>query len=203
MKKLSMLMLIGIMFLVGCQSSDQTASYINIEATEKFLNQEKEESHYPDIEDEDIFDFSYIKVAPEAEKDHKVDDIIKMYATTWSIDELNDPIVIDIENSEIYAEPSVDHLGVQFETERKKVDDIDDVVALFDTYDVLDWQHYYSNVKDHHSYEDGASWSLVVQYSDGTVDKFRGEGTSFKEIIPDNYYDFMDALGVYVVDHIG
>src|SRR5699024_1675459 len=135
--------------------------------------------------------------------DHTVDAMIEMYASRSSIDEFCDSIVIGIEYSESYGEPSVDHLGVQFETERKKVDDIDDVVALFDTYDVLDWQHYYSNVKDHHSYEDGASWSLVVQYSDGTVDKFRGEGTSFKEIIPDNYYDFMDALGVYVVDHIG
>src|SRR5699024_12494225 len=94
---------------VGCQSSDQTASYINIEATEKFLNQQKEERHYPDIEDEDIFDFSSIKVAPEAEKDHKVDDIIKMYATTWSIDELNDPIGVDIESNELDVKPSVVH----------------------------------------------------------------------------------------------
>lgn len=203
MNKSSLLLLIGCLFLAGCQSNDQGASYINIEATEHFLNQEKEERNYPDIGDEDIFDFAYIKGAPEAEDDHKVDDIIKMYATTWSIDELHDPIVIDIENSEIYVEPSLDYLGVQFETERKKVDDIADVVALFDTYDVLDWQHDYSNVKDYHSYEDGASWSLGVQYSDGTVDKFRGEGTSFNEIIPDNYHDFMDALGAYVVDYIG
>lgn len=167
------------------------------------LNQEKEIRPYPNIGDEDIFDFAFINGAPKAEESHEVDDIIKMYATTWSIDELHHPIAIDIENNEIYVEPSVRLHGVEFETDRKKVDNTDKVLELFEQYDVLHWQNYYSNVKDFHSYEDGASWRVVVQYEDGTIEIFRGEGTRFEEIIPDHYTNFMNELWEYVNGHIG
>lgn len=192
----------GIFLLVGCQSDDRVASYINVEATERFLDNEKEEQIYPDVGDEDIFDFAFIKGAPEAKSNHEVDDIIKMYAGVSSFDEPHDPIAIDIEKSEIYQEPSIRSLGVDIGDEHRKVDDIDELVELFDTYDVLNWQHYYSDVKDYHSYEDGISWSILIQYSDGSIDEFRGEGMSFKDIIPENYDDFMGALEEYVVKHV-
>lgn len=190
------------LFLVGCQIDETVKSYINVEATEKLLNQKKEPVPYPNIEGENIFDFAFINGAPKTEGNHKVNDIIKMYASTWSIDELHHPIAIDIANNEIYVEPSVKLYGVEFETERKKVDDTAKVLELFEQYDVLHWQNYYSNVKDYHSYEDGSSWKLVVQYEDGTIESFRGEGTSFEEIIPDHYTDFMDKLWKYVNGHL-
>lgn len=193
---------IACLFLASCQFSNTVESYINIDATEKLLNKEKEVRKYPDVGDEDIFDFAFINGASETEESHEVDEIIKMYASTWSIDELHHPIAIDIENNEIYVEPNISLHGVEFETDRKKVDDTDKVLDLFEQYDVLHWQNYYSNVKDYHSYEDGASWRLVVQYEDGTIEIFRGEGTSFAGITPDHYTDFMNELGKYVNEHL-
>lgn len=193
------------LLLWGCQSSASIESLINKEATEKLLTEmeERELPPYPDVGDEDIFDFAFINGAPKTEESHEVEEIIKMYATTWTIDELHHPIAIDIANNEIYVEPDVKLFGVEFETERKKVDDIDKVLELLDKYDVLNWQNYYSNVKDYHSYEDGASWSLMVQYEDGTTEEFYGKGTFFREIIPDHYEDFMKELGNYVAGHFG
>lgn len=191
------------LFLIGCQSNSTVDSYINIEATEAFLNKEKEVRTYPNIGDDDIFDFAFIKGAPKAEESHDVNEIIKMYSTTWTIEEPHYPLVIDIENSQIYEEADVGgpH-GVRFEESRKKVNDIEIVLGLFEKYNVLSWQNYYSNVKDYHSYEDGASWRVLVQYEDGTIETFRGEGKSFEGILPDNYNDFMNELDAYVTGHL-
>jgi len=199
------IMALASLFLWGCQSSASIDSLINKEATEKWLTkmEEGELPPYPDVGDEDIFDFAFINGAPKTEESHEIDEIIKMYTTSWTIDELHHPIAIDIANNEIYVEPDVRLFGVEFETERKEVDDTDKVLELFATYDVLNWQNYYSNVKDYHSYEDGASWSLMVQYEDGTTEKFYGNGTLFREIIPDHYDDFMKELGSYVTGHLG
>lgn len=194
--------IVAYVFLAGCQFGDTVESYINVEATEELLNKEKEVRQYPDVGDEDIFDFAFVNGAPETEESHEVNDIIKMYATTWSIDELHHPIAIDIKNHEIYIEPEVKLFGVEFEIGRKKVDDIEIVLELFDKYEVLSWQNYYSNVKDHHSYEDGSSWKLLVQYEDGTIETFRGSGTRFSDIIPENYTDFMNELADYVAGHL-
>lgn len=199
MKRLNILAFIVVaLLLAGCQSEDTVASYINVAATEKLLNKKNEDSELPNTGDIDIFDFAYINQAPRTEESHEVADIIKMYATTWSIDEHHYPIAIDIQNKEIYVESSVRRYGIEFETDRIKADDMDQVLQLFETYDVLNWQNYYSDVKDYHSYEDGASWSLTVQYDDGTIEKFRGEGMSFSDIVPDNYPDFMKELETYV-----
>lgn len=202
MKKLYVLVMITVacIVLASCESDDQVTTYINIEATEKMLNMEKEEPQYSDVGDADIFDFAYIKGAPKAEDDYDVDDIIKMYASTGSFDDPQPPIAIDIENNEIYVEPNIGRYGVDREKERKQVNDTDRVLELFEQYDVLEWQNYYSDVKDYHSYEDGGSWSLVVQYEDGTIEEFRGEGTT--DITPDNYSDFMSDLKSYVAEHI-
>lgn len=188
--------------LSSCQSHESVPAYFNIEATEQLLNKERELHPYPNIGDGDIFDFANINGAPLSEKNHDVKEIIKMYSTTWSIDELHYPIVIDIEQNEIYVEPNIGLYGIEFETDRIKVNDIHKVHELFEKYNVLDWQNYYSNVKDYHSYEDGAYWKLVVQYADGTIEIFRGSGTDFDEIIPHNYYDFMNQLGEYVSRHL-
>lgn len=202
MKRLYVLGIITVacILLASCQADDTVDSYIDVEATEKMLEKEKEEAQYPNVGDADIFDFAYIKGAPEADGNYDVDDIIKMYASTGSFDDPQPPIAIDIENNEIYVEPDIGRYGVDLEKKRKQVDDTDKVLELFERYDVLDWQNYYSDVKDYHSYEDGSSWSLVVQYEDGTIEEFRGEGTT--NITPDNYSDFMNELKDYVAEHL-
>src|SRR5690625_3584638 len=147
-----------------------------------------------------MFDIDYIKRETKAEDYYDVDDIIKMYASKGSFDDPKPPIAIDIENNEIYVEPNIGRYGVDREKERKQVNDTDRDLELFERYDVLEWQNYYSDVKDYHSYEDGGSWSLVGQYEDGTIEEFRGEGTT--DITPDNYSDLKSDLKRYVAEHI-
>src|SRR5690625_3067033 len=175
MKRLYVLVMttVACIVLASCESDDQVTTYINIVATEKMLNMDKEEPQYSDVGDADIFDFAYMKGAPKAEDDYDVDDIIKMYASTGSFDDPQPPIAIDIEDNEIYVEPNIGRYGVDREKERKQVNDTDRVLELFEQYDVLGWQNYYSDVKDYHSSDDGGSWSLVVQSEDGRIAEFR------------------------------
>src|SRR5690625_8006470 len=96
-------MVLASLFLWGCQSSASFGSLINKEATEKWLNkmEEGELPPYPDVGDEDIFDFAFINGAPETEESQEIDEIIKMYTTEWTIDELHPPIANDIGHNEI------------------------------------------------------------------------------------------------------
>src|SRR5690625_5606660 len=114
MKRLYVLVMttVACIVLASCESDDQVTTYINIVATEKMLNMDKEDPQYSDVGDADIFDFAYIKGAPKAKDDYDVDDIIKMYASTGSFDDPQPPIAIDIENNEIYVEPNIGRYGV-------------------------------------------------------------------------------------------
>lgn len=204
MKRINVIvMIIGVSFLlVSCRLNDAVESYINVKETEKMLNKDKRHIQYPNVGDEDTMDFAFINGAPKTEVNHEVDDIIKMYATRSTFDELKTPIAIDIEKNEIYIEPNIHSFGVVFGERRKEVNDTYKVIDLFEKHNVLSWNHYYANVKDYHSYEDGVSWRILVQYADGTIETFRGQGTQFNEITPENYNDFMNELENYVDGHL-
>ena len=149
----------------------------------------------------DIFDFSFIRSAPVTEKSQPVENVIKVYHGEWSM-ERAPAVAIDVENKEIYIEPRMANRGVRAHGGTKVIEDAEKVIQILEKYDIQNWQHYYSNVKDTTSYEDGASWSLWLQYDDGSVEIFRGEGTFWKDITPDNYQSFVNELTEFVEERI-
>lgn len=180
--------------LIGCQQ----ASMINKEATEKRMdvlsNQELDRAST--IDDFDPLEFEYINLAAEAEETPPLDEVIKLYFSEWSMSESIE-IAVDIANREIYESPRMNQYGVNSLDDPLPIKGTDEIIELLKTHHVDTWNDYYSNVKDTTSYEDGASWRLLLQFADSTVKEYRGQGTNFADITPEEYGAFVNDLQDY------
>ncbi|MFA1822070.1 hypothetical protein ACDX78_18105 [Virgibacillus oceani] len=185
MKKLLQyfLILIACSLLFGCQTS---------------ANQEKDEQNGNEniIEGKDIFEFKHIDKAPEATEKHPIEEVIKVYFNDWSIDKLHEGVAIDIENNEYYVNPIISGRGFRADY-NYQISGAEEVLKILEKYEVQSWKRDYT-FEDPDSYQDGYSWSLRLQYENGSVSKHFGEGTSAAEITPDDFEPFVSELRNFV-----
>lgn len=187
MKKYFYLLLISILIISGCNGT------------------EVKEDNIKDGDDEmneyDIFDFSFINMAPEAEKKQPLNKVIKLYFSVGSIAE-NIEVAVDLGNGEIYKNPVLSTLGVDTFEDPVKAEDLNEIIAILEKYNVQDWKKDYT-FENPNSYLDGYSWSLMLQYEDGTVEKHRGQGTKKGKITPENFDGFLMELKKFVDERLG
>lgn len=121
----------------------------------------------------------------------KVNNIIRV-AWEENHDESVEAIVFDFENEQIYEGADMEEFD-----KNDLAGDADDtikqkVIQLITDYEIYDWKDYYKggSMKDTTG---GYSWTLAIEFSDGTIYR-TGGGGSGKEAYPDNMYDFIAAL---------
>ena len=121
----------------------------------------------------------------------KVNNVIRV-AWEENHDESVEAIVFDFENEQIYEGADMEEFdkndlaGTTDDTIKQKV------IQLITDYEIYDWKDYYKggSMKDTTG---GYSWTLAIEFSDGTIYR-TGGGGSGKEARPDNMYDFITAL---------
>lgn len=146
--------------------------------------------------DEAIFEFENIVRAPEATKKHAINDVIKIYFSEWTFDDPYEPIAIDIKNNEIYVNPSINIREFRAD-DSFQISDANKILEILEKYDVQSWEKDYT-FEDPDTYQDGYSWSLWLQFEDGTVEKHSGEGTDVEKLTPKNFREFARELTKFV-----
>lgn len=152
------------------------------------------------INDEiDIYDFYHINRAPKTETKHALDELIKIYLSTNSPIDIK--IAIDIKNDEIYDDPLWSTNGVESLKEPVKFDGQKYLLDILSKYQVQGWEHDYTT-EDPDSYQDGYGWSLMLQFEDGTVETYKGEGTN-DAILPAHFDEFVNELTDFADERLG
>ena len=192
-----LLTLVTLLLLGACSGgvNERIGSETNQPINEK--NNGKGEN---DIYEYDIYDFANIKKAPEAAMEHPFSNVIKILFDAGSIAAEN-TIAIDILKNEIYINPQMGSRGLRFSDGTVEVNDIEKVIKILEKYDVQNWENDYT-FEDPDSYQDGYGWVLRLQFEDGTVELYGGEGSRKSEIIPENFDDFFVELSEFVKERI-
>ena len=150
--------------------------------------------------DEAIFDFENFGRAPEATEKHPINEVIKIFFDEWTFDDLYEPIAIDIKNNEVYVNPSINIRGFRAD-DSFQINDPEKVFEILEKYEVQSWKRDYT-FEDPETYQDGYSWSLWLQFEDGTVEKHSGEGTDVEKLTPDNFQEFAKELRSFVEEKL-
>ncbi|MCR6111560.1 hypothetical protein HXA35_14525 [Bacillus sp. A301a_S52] len=182
-------------FIVGCQDTENSKERIESEETN-----ESKETEELEVAKEKLFDIYYIFEAPKATEQHDLSEVIKVVFNS-NINDIDMPIAINIQENEIYINPRISSRGVRVRNGAKRINDIEKVIEIFEKYNIQEWKEDYS-VEDPSDYEDGASWSLLLQYQDGSLRKYSGAGSESKGITPDNFDDFAKELNDFVNERL-
>jgi len=152
-----------------------------------------------DMDRIDIYDFAFIKKAPESKEKQPLEKVIKVYFSEWSRSDTK--IAIDVANNDLYINPRMDSLGLRFNEGTVKINDAENVINIFKKYNLQEWKRDYT-FEDPASYRDGYSWSLWLQFENGTVEKHVGQGTDIDEITPKNFHEFAAELNRFVNERL-
>lgn len=173
-------------FVIGCTKEESNNK------------NQKEEST---LNEDQLYDIYFLKKAPKATDAHDLSEVIKVVATS-SNGENHDTIAIDVENKFIHIDPWVSTAGVTSLEESSSVEGMEQVIDILETYQVQDWKENYSTEDEQTSTEDGAGWSLYLQFEDGSVEEHKGTGTSMHGITPENFDDFYAELEKFVDERL-
>lgn len=159
-------------------------------------NEEEVTEYLESFDDELLYDIAYIFKAPKTREKNVLSKVIKI-AFVENNDSEQHIIGLEIDREVIHIEPWMTSVGILSLEEKEKVEAIEDVIDILEKYRVQNWQEDYTH-KDVLANEDGYSWSLWIQFEDGTVEKHGGSWPSKKDVIPENFSDFADALKEFV-----
>lgn len=183
---LGIYILILCLFLVGCNDTNAVDS-IN-EKNDDGISKEKK-SETKQLDRMDIYDFYYINRAPAATIIHPLDELIKIYFSTKSV-------AIDVGNNELYEKPRFATNGVTIFEEPLLFNDKEGLIEILDKYRVQEWKEDYTT-EEPTTYEDGYGWMMLLQFEDGTVERYQGSGPYKEEVIPNNFDDFANEVEVF------
>src|SRR5699024_946819 len=161
---------------------------------------QNEKMNESELKEAHLYDIYFIKKDPKTTEKQPLSKVIKL-AFTQNDSSLGNTIAMDLENNTIYIDPWMSSMGINYKSESKPIDDIDEAVNILEKYNVQDWKEDYS-YEDPSSYEDGYAWSLYLQFEDGTVERHKGTGSFAKEITPENYNDFSQKLNDFVEERL-
>lgn len=188
-----LILFVILLSLFGCQESikeDQN------ELHDK-KHGEKSGNEGNDLYKVDVFDFAFIKKAPEATEKQDIDKVIKVYfnENDSSIDQ---GFAIDLEEENVYINPRMGSRGIRTSIEEPvHVGDIDGVLEVLQKHNVQKWKDDYT-FESPESYQDGYGWQLWLQFEDGTVEKHKGSGTKKDNVTPDNFNEFSKELRSFI-----
>ncbi len=176
------------LILVGCK--DTKDENINDGAIHEKPDTKKEEV----VDGMDIFDFYFINRAPKASKKHPLDELIKIYFSSKGV-------AIDVENQEIIEAPRFATNGVATFEEPLPFNDKEGLLEILEKHNVQDWKDDYTT-EDPDSYQDGYGWMMLLQFEDGTIERYKGNGTDKVTVFPENFDEFAEEMEVFKMDKI-
>lgn len=177
--------------MVGCTTNNAEKIKEDTEVTNEGNNEGDGDKTMDGI---DIYDFYFINKAPLANEKHSFDQLIKVYFSYKGI-------AVDVKNKELYEKPRFSTNGVTTFEDPIKFEDKEGLVDILEKYDVQQWKENYTT-EDPDSYQDGFGWQLMLQFEDGTVEKYRGSGSFKEDVIPDNFEQFSDEIEAFIEDKI-
>lgn len=149
----------------------------------------------------DVFDFAFIKKAPEATESHDLEEVIKVYFNENDSSQ-DKGFAIDIEEGHVFINTGMGSRGVRTSIEQPlEVSQIKGVIDILHKHHIQDWQEDYT-FENPDSYQDGYGWQLWLQFKDGTVEKHKGSGTNPDKVTPDNFDDFAKELHEFMDEKI-
>ncbi len=162
--------------LIGCQQT---------------LNEEEDLLEVPD--GVDIYDFYFInrapERAPEATEKHPLNELIKIYFSTKAV-------AIDVGNNELLEKPRFATSGVTIFEEPLPFDDKEGLLGILEKYNVQEWKANYTTA-DPDTYDDGYGWMMLLQFEDGTVERYQGLGSYKEDVVPENFDEFADEMEAF------
>ncbi|GAA0306467.1 hypothetical protein GGQ92_001805 [Gracilibacillus halotolerans] len=184
--------------LLSCEQGNENEPNNNKEENDDI----EQEGEGETMSQEDALQFENIGKAPESDTKKPISEVAKVIFTESSLDTAYEPIAIDLENNEIYINPTISIHRFSSYEDTVQFDHAQKVKELLEKYDVQNWERDYT-FEDPETYEDGYSWRLWLQFEDGTVEKHKGAGTSKKEITPENFEEFSKELRQLVNASLG
>jgi len=185
-----MIYMIGLSLLLGaCQTTNDEPK------DEVTANEKTTENATTNLTGEDLFDIYLLFKAPQTDEMKDLSKVIKIVFTENN-SSTEHTLALDIDRQVIHLDPWTSGSGILSEDE-KNVQGLEDALTILKKYNVQEWKDNYT-YEDPASYEDGYGWSLWLQFSDGTVEKHYGSGSFKKEIIPENFNEFVDELNQFV-----
>src|SRR5699024_3559316 len=181
-----------IVWIVGCQTDTG-----NTDAESQQSSHTEEKDGEEPMDPKDIFTFKNIEHAPVATEDHELSKVIKVFFNEWSFDDPYQSVAVDIGNNEIYMRPIISQTGLNARGGIVEINNGEEIISILEKYQVQDWKTAYMDA-DAEEAEDGESWSLILQYEDGSVKKHTGND---EDLAPEGFRDLADELYQFVDDH--
>jgi len=177
------------MLLAGCNGATED------QKNHKKINSKENDS----VNNIDIYDFYYINRAPEAKGRYDINEVIKFYFSTNS--PISTSTAIDIKNNAIYKDPTSSTNGIIILEEPIEFNNKKALLNILEKYKVQEWKEDYTT-QDPDSYQDGDSWKLLLQFEDGTVETYRGQGT-IDDIFPKDFNRFVEEIDKLAKEILG
>lgn len=112
--------------------------------------------------DDQIFDFAFIKKAPETTEKQDFNKVIKVYFNE-NDGSLDKGFAIDLEEETVYINPRMGSRGIRTSIEESiHVSEIDGVLKVLKKHNVQKWKDDYT-FESPDSYQDGYGWQLWLQ----------------------------------------
>ena len=125
---------------------------------------------------------------------HQVDEVTKIVYIEHGHTTVYRQAAIDLFNKRIYINPSMSQTMDDNEPNKSLSDaEVKEARSILDQNGVLEWENEYGSLLDLDKKDIvfvSVGWSLYLQYSDNTVDRFIGYGTC----IPDTYETFVEEI---------
>lgn len=157
-------------------------------------NEKSNQDNNEDLDDIDVYDFYFINKAPESDEKHPLDELIKIYFSAKGV-------AIDVGEKEIYIDPIYASNGIDTFEGTVDFDDKEGLIDIIEKYNVQKWKSDYS-FEAPDDYQDGYGWLLLMQFEDGTVEKYRGAGSLKEDITPRHFDAFGETLKDFVKGQI-
>jgi len=157
------------------------------------------QGHDEDILDDeqvkyDIYDFYFINRAPVETEKHPLDELIKIYYSTKAV-------AIDVGNNELLEKPRFATNGVAIFEDPLPFDDKEGLIEILEKYQVQEWKEDYTT-EDPDSYQDGYGWMMLLQFEDGTIERYKGSGSYKEDVVPENFDDFANDMETFKEEKI-
>ena len=182
----SILFLLCTLIFPGCADRMPDKDLI----THDFQNKREEDT----ISGIDIYDFYFINRAPAATEKHPLDELIKIYFSTKSV-------AIDVENKELLENPRFATNGVTIFEDPLPFDDKEGLIEILEKYRVQEWKEDYTT-EDPDSYQDGYGWMMLLQFEDGTIERYKGSGPYKEDVVPKNFDEFASEMEAFKKEKI-
>ncbi len=145
--------------------------------------------------------YKYLESFPKATTKHTIEDVTKIIYRSGERGEYRDSFAIDIGAQEMYTTTTVPPSEFDDADYAMTEEEINEVLALIDEYNVLSWDSSYGidyrgeGVLLHYG---DTGWNLSIQFSDGTRLISLGYNNAYVEDLPKGRLAFVEALREFI-----